>query len=649
MEPGGSAGQRMVEDGQQENIAEEIADGQDLNLSSSIEKARDQDSTRQSAVPDVTSEQHQHSSGSHQPQASTSQLPRHESIGSFTTAPEQVYYRNSSASLGAVAQRNAGLNGSSSMAQIAEVSEDSANTPSATSTPAQPLATRQSRLIAETSGDPSNGNEAAGAAAQGDTAVQNTSWTQDIPSTRIQSPSAPASRQASRRTSLINGQDQSTYSAGGQSPRLASSRSSPQLLSDTRSVRSIERTARNSPTLQKSRSSGAESSAGSSSHHNQLRTQERKRSSKEAVPPLPRSSSFYAQSQSGSYQNLATSATQQDTSSNSLPPGAMMAPSKQPFPSHSPMMQNQPMYNNRISAPLLSSPPAGNPYGGYGAESVYTASPSPIFDAGFGASSPYPPITGSTSHTQRFSFPTSAMGPPGSRSQASLAAQVPNHRNSSSASLRPQPTMQSGASRHLPEMHPSALEARPSQSAPFPPSSSPPRGYRKDGTAVLGVVAPAAVQQRERPDASRPLGQEICLECLMRDRDMADVEVTGPGIWSRTSDLDFEEALRAEESAIKQYAAQGGYAASSLEDGGGGRGASSTDENFYMPGAMHNGRHISREALPRAPSRESSLSDGPSRPHKRLTGPQRIIGGGQPLLATSLKLWTSMVSCLSGL
>ena len=583
----------------------------------------------------------------HQAQSSTHQLPRHESIGSFTTAPEQAYQRNSVASLGAFAQRNAGLNGSASMANIAEVSEDSG----ITATPVyQPAPLLQSRSIPETSGAPSNHQQAVDTFAQGDAGAQSSFWTQDIPSTRVLSPSAPASRQASRRTSLVNEADQSAYSTGERSPRLASSKSSPQLLPDTRSVRSVERTARNLPTLQKSRSSGPESSAGSSSHHGQTRTQERKRSSKEAVPPLPHRTSFYAQSQAGSYQNLAMSAGQQDVASSSLPPGATMAPAKHAFPSQTPVFPYQQVQNNRISAPLLSSPPTGTPYGGYGADSIYTASPSPVFDAGFGASSPYPPIAGSTQHTQRFSLPTT-IGLPASRSQISLAAPNPAQRNSSTTSLRPQPTLTypSASSRHLPEMHPSALEARPSQSAPFPPSSSPPRGHRKDGTAALGAIAPAAVQQRERPDASRPLGQEVCLECLMRDRDMADIAVTGPGVWSRASDADFEEALRAEELAIKQYkatSAAGHGAASSLEDGQGGgtRGASSTDENYYMPGAVHNGRHMSREVLPRAPSRESSLSDGASRPYRRHTGPQRIYGGGQPLLATSLKLWTSMVS-----
>lgn len=563
-------------------------------------------------------------------------LPRHESVGSFQTAPEQaIAYRNSVASLGTLSQRNTAPNGSPNMAKIAEVSEDSAT--STTTTPkSAPLAL--SRPEPKLSGM-SGAHPGAQLASNGETTPREVL----VPSTRVQTPSASSSRRASLRASgsgsTSNAQEQPD-STGEQSSWIASIKSSPQLLAESRSMRSVDRSTRSSPNPQKNRNSGAESSAGSSSQHNSVRTQERKRSSKEAIPPLPRSSSFYAQSQSGSAQNLAMTAVLQDgNGSIGLPPGAATAVSRHPTPLYSPPVSNPQPQQNRISAPLLSSPPAGIPYGMYDPESVYTASPSPIFDSGFGASSPYPPIGASS---QRYSLPV-VMGASASRSPNSLAAQLPHVRNTSATSLRPQPTATS--SRHLPEMHPSALEARPSQSAPFPPSSSPPRGYRKDGTAALGVVAPAAVQQRERPDASRPLGQEICLECLMRDRDMADVEVTGPGIWSRASDADFEEALRAEETAIKQHV-EAQYAASSVEDAPGTanvRAASSTDENYYMPGGLHQGRHFGRDGLPRAPSRESSVGDGGGRPYKRHTGPQRIVGGGQPLLATSLKLWTSMV------
>jgi hypothetical protein len=36
-------------------------------------------------------------------------------------------------------------------------------------------------------------------------------------------------------------------------------------------------------------------------------------------------------------------------------------------------------------------------------------------------------------------------------------------------------------------------------------------------------------------------GEEICLECMMRDRDLADVDVTGDGVWERASDVALDE------------------------------------------------------------------------------------------------------------
>ncbi|GMK59802.1 hypothetical protein CspeluHIS016_0900190 [Cutaneotrichosporon spelunceum] len=36
-------------------------------------------------------------------------------------------------------------------------------------------------------------------------------------------------------------------------------------------------------------------------------------------------------------------------------------------------------------------------------------------------------------------------------------------------------------------------------------------------------------------------GEEICLECMMRDRDLANVDVTGDGVWERASDIALEE------------------------------------------------------------------------------------------------------------
>ncbi|KAK8854582.1 hypothetical protein IAR55_003321 [Kwoniella newhampshirensis] len=45
--------------------------------------------------------------------------------------------------------------------------------------------------------------------------------------------------------------------------------------------------------------------------------------------------------------------------------------------------------------------------------------------------------------------------------------------------------------------------------------------------------------------------EEICLECMMRDRDLADVDVQGEGVWSRSSDVDFRDLQWREEALLK--------------------------------------------------------------------------------------------------
>lgn len=43
------------------------------------------------------------------------------------------------------------------------------------------------------------------------------------------------------------------------------------------------------------------------------------------------------------------------------------------------------------------------------------------------------------------------------------------------------------------------------------------------------------------------VGREICIECAMRDQDMADVDVTSPGVWERESDIYYRELCATEE------------------------------------------------------------------------------------------------------
>ena len=55
------------------------------------------------------------------------------------------------------------------------------------------------------------------------------------------------------------------------------------------------------------------------------------------------------------------------------------------------------------------------------------------------------------------------------------------------------------------------------------------------------LVFPAGVDPRNP-------GSGFCIECMMRDEDMADVTVMDPEVWERASDADFYEAMKVEES-----------------------------------------------------------------------------------------------------
>ena len=65
-----------------------------------------------------------------------------------------------------------------------------------------------------------------------------------------------------------------------------------------------------------------------------------------------------------------------------------------------------------------------------------------------------------------------------------------------------------------------------------------------------------------------PPQEEVCLECMMRDRDLADVEVNGPGAWSRQSDADWDELRWREEALLKSMGNQSSHSIPSLEDAG---------------------------------------------------------------------------------
>lgn len=85
-----------------------------------------------------------------------------------------------------------------------------------------------------------------------------------------------------------------------------------------------------------------------------------------------------------------------------------------------------------------------------------------------------------------------------------------------------------------------------SSSIPVPLSSNPraiPQSPKYVNAPANGTQGPVYA----RPHIPR---EEVCLECAMRDQDMADVDVTSPGAWERDSDVYYSDLIRSEDEAI---------------------------------------------------------------------------------------------------
>ena len=66
-------------------------------------------------------------------------------------------------------------------------------------------------------------------------------------------------------------------------------------------------------------------------------------------------------------------------------------------------------------------------------------------------------------------------------------------------------------------------------------------------TYITPSDAPSPINPVYSRNPPAPVEEVVCLECAMRDQDMADVDVTSPGIWDRESDVHFEDLKRREE------------------------------------------------------------------------------------------------------
>jgi hypothetical protein len=148
--------------------------------------------------------------------------------------------------------------------------------------------------------------------------------------------------------------------------------------------------------------------------------------------------------------------------------------------------------------------------------------------------------------------------------------------------LRASPTTSSpSAKRSLPRP-PDMLLPTASTTWPIPTG---PKPHQPKSATILPVVSgladagpyPTATPRQSAiglgkpPSARAPppkMQEEVCLECMMRDRDLADIEVNGPGCWSRSSDADWDELRWREEALLKQMGNQSTLSVPSLEDDG---------------------------------------------------------------------------------
>jgi hypothetical protein len=96
---------------------------------------------------------------------------------------------------------------------------------------------------------------------------------------------------------------------------------------------------------------------------------------------------------------------------------------------------------------------------------------------------------------------------------------------------------------------------------PYPSSARPRKSTDREDIPVKRSVDARTGQGRMRSGQDGPplrikvppVQEEICLECLMRDRDLMHVDVTGEGVWERSSDVDWRERLETEDACVKDF------------------------------------------------------------------------------------------------
>lgn len=84
---------------------------------------------------------------------------------------------------------------------------------------------------------------------------------------------------------------------------------------------------------------------------------------------------------------------------------------------------------------------------------------------------------------------------------------------------------------------------------------------RRSGLPARNGMAGSSPSGKPRPGGDAPPlrikvpppQEEICLECLMRDRDLIHVDVTSEDAWERSSDVDWRQKLETEDAVVKSF------------------------------------------------------------------------------------------------
>ncbi|KNZ51257.1 hypothetical protein VP01_401g1 [Puccinia sorghi] len=135
-------------------------------------------------------------------------------------------------------------------------------------------------------------------------------------------------------------------------------------------------------------------------------------------------------------------------------------------------------------------------------------------------------------------------------------------------------------------------------------------GVRSSSAVMLSGYSSSQPQSPTLKRAVQPPPAEVCLECMMRDRDMIGIDVVGPGVWARESDADFEEAMRAQADMDDQH--------------------SDPDSSAHQNPSTQ----TTDELVENTPAETGTLNKSRSR--------KKPLGKGQALTAPALKAWTQM-------